>query len=220
MRRPSFSLWCGSQRSRLSPMNGSKRVFDVCIAGAGLVALAPFWIMIAAAIRLDSPGPILHRGVRMGRDGKPFAIYKFRTMVVDAAARGAGITTRHDPRITRVGRFLRKTKLDELPQLLNVLHGEMSFVGPRPEDPRYLRYYTAEQRALLNVSPGITGVASLVFRNEQEMLNGADWERTYIAQVLPQKLNLELEYLKRRSFWSDLHIIARTVLPVPERGRS
>lgn len=193
-------------------MSVTKRVFDVCAAAVGLVLLAPIWGILAVCIRLDSQGPILYRGTRIGRDGKPFAIFKFRTMIPDAAAHGAGITTRQDPRITRVGNFLRRTKLDELPQLVNVLRGEMSIVGPRPEDPRYVQYYTVAQRAVLSVPPGITSVASLALRNEQELLSGADWERTYITQVMPYKLDLELAYLKRRTFLSDLNIVAHTVM--------
>lgn len=199
-------------------MDASKRVFDVCAAGVGLVALAPLGVVIGVCIWLDSRGPILYRGTRMGRGGKLFGIFKFRTMVEDAAARGAGITTRGDPRVTRVGRFLRRTKLDELPQLWNVLRGEMSIVGPRPEDPRYFKYYSAAQRAVLEVAPGITSVASLAFRDEEERLAGADWEATYVADVLPRKLNLELAYLKRRTFWSDLGVVVRTVLPGQQGG--
>ncbi len=133
-------------------------------------------------------------------------------MVPDAASRGAGITTRGDPRITRVGAWLRHFKLDELPQLWNVLRGEMSLVGPRPEDPRYLQYYTPAQRAVLSVPPGITGAAALAYRHEERFLQGPDWQETYIRQVLPAKLELELAYLHRRTFWTDLAILGQTVL--------
>jgi len=194
------------------------RVVDVASAGFGLVVLSPLWVIVGILIKLDSPGPVLHRSVRIGKYGKPFRIYKFRTMVADAAQRGAGITSRDDPRITRVGKVLRRTKVDELPQLINVLRGEMSLVGPRPEDPRYLQYYTPAQRAVLDVRPGITSAASLAFRHEEQLLSGTDWEQIYIHSVLPQKLDIELAYLQRRTFWSDLGIVAQTALAVVSGG--
>jgi lipopolysaccharide/colanic/teichoic acid biosynthesis glycosyltransferase len=190
----------------------SKRLFDVLIAAFALFICAPLFLALAILIKLDSRGPVFFRGTRVGKDGVLFSIYKFRTMVSDAAQRGAGITTRNDPRITRVGKFLRRSKLDELPQLWNVLRGEMSLVGPRPEDPRYLRYYSPAQRAVLRATPGITSVASLAFRHEEQMLEGAAWEETYIQRVLPAKLDLELAYLQRRTFWSDLAVLGRTGL--------
>jgi lipopolysaccharide/colanic/teichoic acid biosynthesis glycosyltransferase len=198
-------------------MTRSKRLFDVVVSSLGLVTLMPIGLVVALAIKLDSPGPVLFRGMRAGKNGKPFFIFKFRTMVSDTGVNGAGITTRDDPRITRVGGFLRRTKLDELPQLLNVLRGEMSLVGPRPEDPRYVKFYSMHQRAILAVPPGITSIASLVFSDEQEMLHGSDWEETYVYQVMPKKLELELAYLRRRSFWSDLDLVARTILALGKR---
>ncbi|HZQ06091.1 MAG TPA: sugar transferase [Anaerolineae bacterium] len=194
------------------------RVVDVASAGLGLVVLSPLLAIVGLLIKLDSPGPVLHRSVRIGKYGTPFRIYKFRTMVADAAQRGAGITSRDDPRITRIGKILRRTKMDELPQLINVLRGEMSLVGPRPEDPRYIQYYTPAQRAVLDVLPGITSAASLAFRHEEQMLSGADWEQTYIDSVLPQKLDIELAYLRRRTFWSDLGIMAQTARAVLNGG--
>ncbi len=193
-------------------MLSSKRGFDVLVALIGLGCLALLLPFIALGIKLDSPGPVFFRGVRAGRDGVFFSILKFRTMVTDAALRGAGITQHNDARVTRVGKFLRRFKLDELPQLWNVLRGEMSLVGPRPEDPRYLQYYTPAQRALLSISPGVTGVASLAFRDEAQLLTGEDWERVYIEQVLPAKLDLELAYLQRRTFWTDVQVLMQTVL--------
>lgn len=195
-------------------MNWSKRLFDWMAAAFGLVLLAPVWLVIAIAIKFDSPGPIFFRGARIGQNGQEFFIFKFRTMRADAAARGAAITTRDDPRITRVGKFLRRTKLDELPQLLNVLRGEMSLVGPRPEDPRYVKFYTPQQRLVLSVPPGITSIASLTFRNEQELLQGANWEQLYIETIMRDKLNLELAYLQRRTFWRDLEILWQTLFAV------
>lgn len=200
-------------------MPKSKRALDLTVAALGLTLCAPLMAVIAALILWDSPGPILYRGVRLGKDGKPFHILKFRTMVADAARRGAGITRRADPRITRVGRWLRRAKLDELPQLWNVLRGDMSLVGPRPEDPRYLPFYTPGQRAVLRVLPGITSPASLVYRHEEALLRGANWHDTYL-QLLSQKLDLELAYLAHRSFWSDLTLIARTIVHlVPGENR-
>lgn len=193
-------------------MTTSKRALDITAAIIGLILCAPVMALIALIVRWDSSGPILYRGTRIGKDGKTFQILKFRTMYADAARRGGGITTRGDPRITRVGKLLRRTKLDELPQLVNVLRGDMSLVGPRPEDPRYLQYYSPSQRIVLNVRPGITSAASIVFRDEEALLHGADWERTYIDQVLPHKLDLEVAYLARRTFWSDLTIIGKTFL--------
>lgn len=189
-----------------------KRCFDFLCALLALLFCVPFFFSIAILVKLDSRGPIFFHGARVGKDGVFFCIWKFRTMVSDAAERGAGITTRNDPRITRVGKFLRRWKLDELPQLWNVVRGEMSLVGPRPEDPRYLQYYTPAQRRVLSVAPGITSAASLAFGNEQELLHGANWEEVYIRQVLPAKLNIELDYLEHRTFWTDVAILCRTGL--------
>ena len=190
----------------------ARRLLDLFASLIGLILLLPLSALIAVAIKLDSPGPVLFRGQRVGRDGFQFAIYKFRTMVTDADQQGPGITVSGDPRITRVGRLLRRSKLDELPQLINVLKGEMSLVGPRPEDPRYVMLYTPEQRRVLSVRPGLTSPASLIFRHEEELLGGEDWESTYLQKVLPAKLRIELEYLERRSVWRDLTVVAQTVL--------
>jgi lipopolysaccharide/colanic/teichoic acid biosynthesis glycosyltransferase len=141
-------------------------------------------------------------------------------MTAAAEQQGAGITTHDDPRITRVGKFMRRAKLDELPQLYNVLRGEMSLVGPRPEDPRYLKFYSPRQRAVLSVPPGITSAASIAFRNEEALLQGLEWERTYIERVLPKKLEIELAYLERRTFWSDLGIVVQTGIALFERDQS
>ena len=190
----------------------ARRLLDLFASLIDLILLLPLSALIAVAIKLDSPGPVLFRGQRVGRDGFQFAIYKFRTMVTDADQQGPGITVSGDPRITRVGRLLRRSKLDELPQLINVLKGEMSLVGPRPEDPRYVMLYTPEQRRVLSVRPGLTSPASLIFRHEEELLGGEDWESTYLQKVLPAKLRIELEYLERRSVWRDLTVVAQTVL--------
>lgn len=188
------------------------RLIDVLAAAAGLLILSPLLLALALWVKLSSPGPIFYRARRVGRGGQLFHLYKFRTMVADADRQGPGITTAGDSRITPVGRFLRRTKLDELPQLLNVLKGEMSLVGPRPEDPRYVALYNAEQQRILQVRPGITSPASLQYRNESELLRGRDWETVYTQEILPHKLALELDYLQKRSVWRDLGLIGQTVL--------
>jgi lipopolysaccharide/colanic/teichoic acid biosynthesis glycosyltransferase len=167
---------------------------------------------IAIAIKAQDGGPVLHRAVRIGRGGRPFRLFKFRTMVAGADSMGPGITAGGDPRITPLGRRLRRAKLDELPQLVNVLLGDMSLVGPRPEDPRYVALYTPEQRQVLLVRPGITSAASLAYRREEQLLSGPDWEAAYRGQVMPAKLTIDLDYLARRSFWSDVMLIVRTAM--------
>lgn len=188
-----------------------KRVFDVVCGCIGMLLLSPLFLLVSVAIRLDSAGPVFFRGERVGWKGRLFRIYKFRTMVADAAASGPAITTRRDSRVTRVGRFLRKTKLDELPQLINVVTGEMSLVGPRPEDPRYVAAYAPEQRTILEYRPGITSPASIAYRDESEMLAGADWESLYIGEVMPRKLAIDMEYFPHATFRGDLEIICRTI---------
>jgi len=189
-----------------------KRTFDLLASGVGLIVLSPVLLGIALAVLLTSPGPALYRAQRVGQHGKEFTLYKFRSMVVNADQHGPGITAANDSRVTRVGRFLRRTKLDELPQLLNVLRGDMSFVGPRPEDPRYVELYTPEQRRSLEQRPGITSMASLAYRHEERMLSGEDWERVYVEQVMPAKLAIDLKYAERATLWQDIALILRTVL--------
>ncbi len=191
-----------------------KRISDGVIAALGLLIVSPLFLLIAPIIKLDSPGPVFYRAERIGKDGVPFRLYKFRSMVADADRRGPGITAAGDCRVTRVGVFLRRTKLDELPQLINVLRGEMSLVGPRPEDPRYVALYTPEQRRVLAARPGITSPASLHYRNESAVLSGNDWERVYIETVMPHKLAIELAYLSHRSFFTDLKVIFLTLWAV------
>lgn len=189
-----------------------KRIVDVIASLVGLVVLAPLFIIIAIAIRLGSSGPIFHRAKRVGKDGREFRLYKFRTMVNNADKQGPGITAAGDNRITRVGRILRRAKLDELPQLINVLRGEMSLVGPRPEDPRYVALYDERQRTVLSVHPGITSLASVEYRNEEKILQGSDWEKLYIEKVMPDKLTLDLQYVENQSLWLDIKIISKTLL--------
>lgn len=189
----------------------AKQAFDVCVSLAGLILLFPLFVIIMLLIKVDTRGPVFFRGLRIGQGGREFRIYKFRTMVTNASEYGSGITTSKDPRITRVGQILRQTKLDELPQLINVVKGEMSLVGPRPEDPRYVAHYTAEQRQLLTLRPGITSPASLEYRDESALLDGQDWETIYLTKILPHKLHIELDYAQSRTLFSDIVLILRSV---------
>ena len=203
----------GSRAERVA-----KRALDVVASAGALVALAPALAAIAAAIRLGSPGPVLYRGVRAGRGGRPFDMLKFRTMVDGAERMGVSSTAEDDRRITRVGRFLRRIKLDELPQLLNVLRGEMSLVGPRPQVPWAVARYSPEERRVLSVRPGITDPASLRFRNEGEILKGStDPDRTYMELIHPEKMRLSLAYVESRTFLGDLRIIGDTLLALARR---
>ncbi|MDM4767554.1 sugar transferase [Pelomonas sp. SE-A7] len=189
----------------------AKRLFDVCCSALGLALLSPLLLLVALWIKLDSPGPVFFRQQRVGRRGRPFVIHKFRTMRVDNA--GLQITVGRDPRITRSGDFLRATKLDELPQLWDVLRGVMSLVGPRPEVPKYVALYPAELRELvLSVRPGITDPASLLYRDESEQLAlASDPEREYIEVVMPRKLALAADYVRQASLWGDLRLIFATL---------
>lgn len=189
-----------------------KRAFDIAFSAAALITLSPLMLLIALIVRLSSPGPTLYRAKRVGLKGREFKLYKFRSMVANADQQGPGITTAEDRRITPIGHLLRRSKLDELPQLINVLRGDMSFVGPRPEDPRYVAYYTLEQRGVLDIRPGITSPASVYYRNEEVILRGQDWETTYINEILPAKLALDLDYTRRASLWRDLIILFKTFI--------
>src|SRR3989449_804594 len=189
-----------------------KRSFDLILSLLGLIVLAPVFAAVAVAIKIESAGPVFYRGVRAGRYGKAFRIFKFRTMVEDADKIGGPSSSADDPRITRVGNFLRRYKLDELPQLLNVVKGEMSLVGPRPEVLQEVLLYTEEEKRLLEVRPGITDWASIRFRNEGEILRGsADPHAAYREKIRPEKIRLGLEYVERRSFLTDCKIIVRTL---------
>ncbi|MCC7418398.1 MAG: sugar transferase [Acidobacteria bacterium] len=192
-----------------------KRAFDLAVSLAGLAALGPLLLALAAAVRLGDRGPALYRGLRVGLDGRPFHILKFRTMVVGADRLGGPSTPDDDRRITRAGAFLRRHKLDELPQLLNVVRGDMSLVGPRPQVPSDVARYTAEERLLLTVRPGITDYASLRFRNEGEILRGhADPDEAYDRLIRPEKIRLGLEYVRTRSLRVDLGILVQTAMAV------
>ena len=191
----------------------AKRVFDLLGAGLGLLLLWPLLLVIAAAIRLDSRGPALFRQARVGQHGALFRIHKFRTMVADAPQRGLGLTVGADARITRVGRWLRRTRLDELPQLIDVLAGTMSLVGPRPELPQYVAHYPAALRTqALAVRPGITSLGALEFLDEAELLaRAADPEREYIEVILPRKAQLAADYAAQASLRGDLAVLGRTL---------
>jgi len=190
----------------------SKRVFDIVVSGVGLLMLSPILALISGLIKLDSRGPVFYRGVRVGHHGETFRIFKFRTMVLNADKIGGSSTPDDDPRITRVGRFLRKYKLDELPQLINVLVGEMSFVGPRPQVQWAVDLYSEEERKVLEVKPGITDYASIEFPNEGEILRGStDPDKDYMEKIHPEKMRLSLQYIENRSLWMDVVIILRTV---------
>ncbi|MCA2668078.1 MAG: sugar transferase [Microcystis sp. M114S2] len=190
----------------------AKRIFDLLFSLMGILVLAPIFLAIAVWIKVDSPGSVFFRQVRVGQFGKEFRIYKFRTMVTNAEALGKQITVGEDPRITDCGRFLRKYKLDELPQLFNVLKGDMSLVGSRPEVPKYVALYTPEQLKVLELPPGITDLASIRFRNESELLAQAENpEEFYVKEIMPQKLELNKQYLAQANLIFDLYIILQTL---------
>ncbi len=192
-----------------------KRMFDIIFSVFGLILFSPVLIGISIVIKKEDRGPVFYRGIRVGRYGKPFRIFKFRTMVVDAEKIGASSTAEDDPRITKIGKWIRKYKLDELPQLLNVLKGEMSFVGPRPQVPWAVELYNEKEKRILDVRPGITDYASIKFRNEAEILkNSKDPDKTYLEKIAPEKLKLSLKYLENMSLWSDIKIIFTTIRAV------
>jgi lipopolysaccharide/colanic/teichoic acid biosynthesis glycosyltransferase len=196
-----------------------KRVFDFAVAALGLALLAVPLLLIAAWVRLDSAGPALYRQERVGREGRRFRLIKFRSMVTGADRLGT-LTMGEDHRVTRAGRILRDTKLDELPQLINVLRGEMSLVGPRPEVTEYVALYTDEERAeVLSVRPGLTDEASIAFRDEERLLGGQpDARKYYVETLMPAKIRLYRKYVRERSFAGDLRLIWRTVVAVLSRG--
>ena len=188
-----------------------KRLFDIVASGLGLVVLSPLFIILAIWIKLDSKGPVFYRQVRVGRFNKDFRIFKFRSMRV-GADKGSLVTIGgRDPRVTKSGYLIRKFKLDELPQLINVVIGDMSLVGPRPEVRHYVDYWTPEQKHVLDVRPGITDPASIKFRNENELMEKADDpEKYYIEVIMQEKIKLYLEYVEKHSFWYDLGLIFKT----------
>ena len=188
-----------------------KRLFDITASGLGLLVLSPLFLILAVWIKLDSPGPVFYRQVRVGRGNKDFRLFKFRSMRVGSDKKGLITVGGHDPRVTRSGYYIRKYKLDELPQLINVFIGDMSLVGPRPEVRKYVDLYTPEQLHVLDVRPGITDMASIRYRNENELLEqAADPEQYYRDVVMQDKLRINLEYIADHSFIKDLKIIFMT----------
>lgn len=194
-----------------------KRLLDVVLAAAGLAFLAPLFGVVAVCIKLDSPGPVFYRGLRTGRYGRPFRVWKFRSMAVGAEAT-ASSTAKNDPRVTRVGRWIRRHKVDELPELINVVRGEMSLVGPRPEVPRYTDQYEGEEKLILSVMPGITDYSSIRFIQLGDVLGEGDPDEAFERMVLPTKNRLRVQYVKDRSLWLDLKLIARTLWRIVRRG--
>ena len=191
-----------------------KRTFDIVVSSVGLVLTSPVLLVAAIVVKLESDGPAFYKGDRVGRGGRPFRILKLRTMRWETESQGPSVTAGDDPRITRVGRFLRRTKGDEIPQLFNVLKGDMSLVGPRPEHPKYVALYTPNQRRVLEVRPGMTGPTAIAFFDEEDMLRGGDAESTYVSTVMPQKLAMDLKYVESATQADDLRILGRTVLAV------
>lgn len=187
-----------------------KRCVDVIGSLVGLLMLGPLLVLIAVLVKSTSPGPVFYRGIRTGRFGRPFRIFKFRTMVV-GAEQGPGTTSRDDPRVTPAGKFLRRYKLDELPQLVNVLMGDMSFVGPRPELARYTTQYRGEELGILQVRPGITDYSSITFANLNDLISDDDPDRSFEENVLAEKNRLRVQYVKERGFWQDMGTIAKTI---------
>ena len=192
-----------------------KRIFDLVFSIAGLILLSPVFLIISLLIKIDSKGPVFYRQLRVGKNNSDFRLLKFRTMKTDSDKNGLLTVGGRDARITGAGYYLRKFKIDELPQLLNVAAGEMSFVGPRPEVRRYVDLYDDEQRKVLNVLPGITDVASIKYRNENELLEKSeDPESYYIDNIMPDKLKLNLDYIEQRSFTNDLKVIFKTLITI------
>lgn len=190
----------------------AKRVFDIVVSLLILLVLSPLLLLLALAVKLDSRGPVFYRQVRVGRYNQDFKIFKFRTMVQDADKIGPPLTVGDDPRVTRVGRLIRKLRLDEFSQLLNVLGGSMSLVGPRPEVRKYVDVYTPEYMATLLIRPGITATSSIAFKDEDSLLNAAeDPEKVYVEQILPPKMAYNLEYMKKISLLNDIKIMFQTV---------
>jgi lipopolysaccharide/colanic/teichoic acid biosynthesis glycosyltransferase len=189
-----------------------KRQLDILFSTIGLLLSSPLLLSLMVRIRTEDGGAVFYRGLRIGLHGQPFRIFKFRTMVVNADRMGGPSTADDDPRITRIGKKLRKYKLDELPQLINVFLGDMSLVGPRPEVPHYVNMYTDEEKAILTVRPGITDWASLWNPDEGAILAGSpDPEKAYMEKIRPEKIRLQLKYVRERSFWTDIQIIFLTL---------
>ena len=196
-----------------------KRLFDIMFSFLGLLILLPLFAAVALLLKRDSKGPVFFRQERMGRHFKPFRIYKFRTMTACQEERGPLITVANDTRITRFGRFLRKSKIDELPQLLNVLKGDMSLVGPRPEVEKYAQLFRPQYEKLLTVRPGITDFASLRYSEEEGLLPlSGNWEEEYVKKILPQKIRLSLRYVENHTLFTDVSLIVKTIVRTSQTG--
>lgn len=194
-----------------------KKIFDLIFSSVGLFFLSPAFLLLSIAIKLNSTGPIFYRGVRVGRYGKSFKIYKFRSMVADAEKRGAASTSNTDLRVTSVGHFIRKFKFDEFSQLINVFLGDMSLVGPRPEVQKFVDMYTEDERLILTVRPGITDWSSIKFHNEGDIIEAsgiANADEAYALLIRPEKLRLQLKYVRERTIWIDIKIIVCTILTI------
>lgn len=188
-----------------------KRIFDIVMSGLGLICLSPLFLVLAVWIKSDSKGPVFYRQIRVGRGNKDFRLFKFRSMRPDSDKLGLITVGGHDPRVTRSGYYIRKYKLDEFPQLINVFVGDMSLVGPRPEVRKYVDLYTPEQLRVLNVRPGITSLASIRYRNENEILDKADDpDKAYVEQIMPDKIAIDLEYAENASLTNDIKLIFKT----------
>ena len=198
-----------------------KRVFDMVFSALGLMVLSPVFALISAAIKIDSVGPVFYRGLRIGLDGKPFKIFKFRSMVQQAENMGTITASEHDIRITRIGHMLRRYKLDELPQLLNVLIGDMSLVGPRPEVSKWVQMFSQEEKAILSIKPGITDWSSIRFRNQGEIIEASgytDADEAFEKIIRPEKIRLQLCYVHNNNLWIDAKIIFDTICAIVRRG--
>lgn len=195
-----------------------KQIFDFFCSLLGIIIFSPTLLIISILIKIDSPGPVVYRSTRIGKNEKPFKLYKFRSLVVNADKIGGPSTSEDDPRLTKIGKLLRKYKLDELPQLFNVVKGEMSLVGPRPEVPKYAKLYKDEEKIIFDVKPGITDLASLWNSNEGVLLNGSkDPEKEYLEKIRPEKVRLQIKYIKEKSFVKDLEIILKTLKKILEK---
>jgi lipopolysaccharide/colanic/teichoic acid biosynthesis glycosyltransferase len=194
----------------------TKRIFDLSVSVILLILFAPFYLLIALLIKLDSSGPVHYKASRVGKNGRLFKLFKFRTMKVNSSNSGPAITQKADPRITRVGKVLREIKVDEIPQLWNVIRGDMSLVGPRPEDPRYVEKYDEEQRKVLLVRPGLSSPASIEYRHEEKLLStqADNLEDYYVRQVMPKKLKIDLDYVENQSLIRDVAICFKTAYTI------
>jgi lipopolysaccharide/colanic/teichoic acid biosynthesis glycosyltransferase len=197
-----------------------KRAFDLCASALALAVLLPLFIVVAVAVKVDSKGPVFYRQTRVGRGGLPFSIWKFRTMTRDADRIAANVSPVDDPRITRVGRVLRAWFIDELPQLINVLRGDMSLVGPRPETPEYVALYSADERRVLALKPGMAGPSTLAFMDEAELLSDTeDPESLYVHRILHERVHIDLQYVEDRSLRYDVQLLARQAMAIVRKHR-